>query len=382
MSKYLNPAQQEIRLLLNEADEISKRSEVSKRDESRLSFLFAKVKALQNGHVDAASNETRQFFSDLFKNRETRATYMQEGTQSISYTQSQLGGTLVPNEFYDKLVVGMAQFDPLLDADIVTVIPSGDGALRPFTIPGWDLTTFEAEIVAEGVQQTVQTPPAVSSKILNGYKFMATLPVSIELEEDSFDAMASLMQTTYSTGFGRGVGKQLVTGNGTTAPQGVLTGAGASVYTTANTGVLALNDFEAVYFGVNRAHRASPKCAWLMNDAAYQMARKAVDGAQRPLINIVNDEEQIMGKTVYVTPSLPNYNASLGTQAAGSFCVFGDLSKFFVRTSKMSLTRKWQLPGYVERGVALYTGVMRADSKVFDPSNGTVPPIVCASLKS
>jgi HK97 family phage major capsid protein len=380
MSKYLTPSQQEIRLLLNEADEISKRSDVSKRDESRLSFLFAKAKALQSGHVEAAGEETRQFFNDLFKNKETRQ--MQAGTQSITYSQTQLGGTLVPNEFYDKLVVGMAQFDPLLNADIVTLIPSGDGALRPFTIPGWDLTTFEAEIVAEGSQQTVQTPPAVASKILNGYKFMATLPVSIELEEDAFDAMASLMQTAYSIGFGRGVGKRLITGNGTTAPQGVLAGAGASVYTTANTGILVLNDFEAVYFKVDRAHRASPKCAWLMNDAAYQMARKATDTVGNPLLKLIGDTETIMGKPVHVAPSLPLYNPSLGTQADGSFCVFGDFAKYFVRTSKMTLTRKWQLPGYVEFGLALYTGIMRVDAKVFDPSNGTVPPIVCASLKA
>ena len=88
----------------------------------------------------------------------------------------------------------------------------------------------------------------------------------------------------------------------------------------------------------------------------------------------------IMGKPVLVSPSLPAYNPSLGTQANGSFCVFGDLSHMFVRVSKMILHRSWQAQGYVERGTALYSGYMRADAKVFDPTAGGTPPIVCASL--
>ncbi len=380
MSKYLNPAQQEIRLLLNEADEISKRTDVSKRDESRLSFLFSKVKALQSGKVGSASDETRSYFSDLFKGKEQRTTFMQEGTQSITYSQSQLGGTLVPQEFYDQLVVGMAQFDPLLNKDIVTLIESGDGSLKPLPIPGWDLSTFAAQLVAEGAFQVPQTPPTVAGIILNGYKFMAGIPVSMELEEDAFDAMTSLMNTAFTIGMARGIGKYLVTGTGSGQPQGVLTGAGASVYTTNANGVLSLNDFEAVYFAVNRIHRASPKCAWLMTDTVYQMARKAVDAGGHPLLKLHHDDETIMGKPVYVTPSLPEYNASLGAQAAGSFCVFGDLSHFFVRVSKMSLKRQTQGVGYIERGVARYNGTMRADATIFDPTSGGSSPIVCATL--
>lgn len=382
--KYLTPGQQEIRLLLNEADEISKRTEVSRRDESRLSYLFAKVKAIQSGHTDEKSSECRQFFSDLFKNREVRTvTPMEAGAQTPTYTAGSEGGYTVPQEFHNEVIVGMAQFDPLLNKDVVTLIESGDGSLRPYNVPGWDLSTFKATKVAEGVQVVAPpTPPTASTTILNGYKFMAALPVSIELEEDAFTSMQSLMSTAYSIGFARGIGVDLAIGNGTTAPQGALTGAHDSGVTTAGAGgsALVLNDFENVYFTVNRFHRAAPKCGWLMNDAVYQMARKAVDGNGRPLISIVKDEEVIMGKPVYVSPSLPLYNASLGTQSAGSFCVFGDLSKLLVRVSKLVVKRSWQAPGYVDKGLALYTGIMRCDSKVFDPTAGSVPPLVSAKL--
>jgi hypothetical protein len=48
--------------------------------------------------------------------------------------------------------------------------------------------------------------------------------------------------------------------------------------------------------------------------------------------------------------------------------------------SRLIINRAWQLPGYVEYGKALYTGIMRADATVFDPTGGSVPPLVTASL--
>lgn len=375
-TKYLTPALQELRAALVEADEITKRSDGGRPTEARLSFLLAKIKALNGAPV--AADEVGDFFRALLKGKEIRQG--QEGTQSIAYTTGAEGGFFVPNEFGTEVVHGMAQFDPLLNPDVVSLITSDSFDLRPFTIPGWDLSTFSAVKVAEGTQQSPQTFPTVSGKILNGYKYKASLDASMELEEDAFAPMIDLMSDAFSVGFARGIGADLVVGDGTTAPQGVINGAGASVYTTAATGVLALNDFENVYFKVNRFYRASKKCAWLMNDAAYQMARKATDTVGNPLLKLLDDKETIMGKPVLVSPSLPAYNGSLGSQLAGSFCVFGDLSKLYVRVSKMVIKRQWQLPGFVDKGKALYTGIMRADAKLLDPTGGVVPPIVAAAL--
>lgn len=382
MSKYLTPAQHELLAVMTEANEISTRSEITKRDEVRVSYLLAKMKSLQAGVILSgnSSAESRQFFSDLLKGNEMRTTYMQAGAQAPGYTSGVEGGFIVPQEFHDSVIVGMAQFDPLLNKDVVTLIESGDGSLKPYNIPGWDLSTFQAVKVAEGQHQNPQTPPLASTTILNGYKYMASIPASTELEEDAFITIQNLMSEAYGIAFARGIGVDLVNGNGTTAPQGVLNGAADSGVTTGSTGVVVDTDVEKVYFSLNRYHRAHPKCAWLMNDAAYQQVRKAKDTAGRPLLTIAKDEEVLMGKPVLVTPSLPAYNASLGTQAAGSFCVFGNLSQLFVRVSKLTVQRKRQAPGYVERNLALYTGIMRADAKVLDPTGGVVPPIVSARL--
>ena len=380
MSKYLTPVQRELLAVLTETDSTS-RQEPTKQTEQRMNFLLAKIKALQALPSTAAqSSECREWFRNVLSGKEYRT--MQEGQPApgtLGYVTGNEGGYLVPQEFNDDVIHGMAQFDPLLDKDVVTLIESKDFSLKPFVIPGWDLSTFAATKVSETSGPTASTPPLVAGTLLNSYKYAAALPVSIELEEDAFAPMMKIMNDAYVIAFARGIGVDLAIGNGTTAPQGVLTGAGASVYTTASSTALVLNDFESVYFQVNRIHRNAPKCAWLMNDAAYQLARKAVDTVGNPLLKLHKDKEMIMGKPVLVSPSLPAYNASIGAQA-GTFCVFGDLSHMFVRVSKMILHRSWQAQGYVEKGQALYSGYMRADAKVFDPTAGGTPPIVSASL--
>jgi HK97 family phage major capsid protein len=379
MSKYLTPMQQELRAALVEADEISKRADLTKRDEARLSFLLSKIKnASALGETGTAGAECRQFFRDLLKNREIR-TQMEAGSATVTYTAGTEGGYLVPTEFHNQVIHGMAQFDPLLNKDVVTLIESDSFQLRPYQIPGWDLSSFAAVKVAEDAQQNGQTPPTVSSTILNGFKYKASLPVTIELEEDAFQPMMGIMSDAYQIAFARGIGADLVIGNGTTAPQGVLT-ATTSVLTTANSGEIVLDDIENVYFSVNRYHRAAQKCAWLMNDTAYELVRKSHDTVGNPLLKVKKDKEELMGKPVYISPSLPENVASPATAEKGSFCVFGDLSHIFVRVSKLVIKRQWELPGYVEYGMALYTGIMRADAKVFDPTGGVTPPIVCATL--
>lgn len=368
--QYVSPAMLELRAAINEAEELSKKPEVTKRDETRINFLMAKMAALRAGHV-ASDNSTERWFRSFVKN-ELRAS-MQEGTQTPVYTQGPEGGYVVPNEFHDEVILGMAQFDPLLNRDVVTLIESGDGSLRPYTIPGWDLSSFAAVKVAEGVQQSPQTPPSVSGKMLNGYKYMASVPVSFELEEDAFEPMKARISEAFSIGMARGIGVDLITGNGTSAPQGITVGASDSGVVSANVGKLVGDDIENIYFSVDRFYRSSPKCAWAMNDATYQKVRKMVDDNHRPLINIVNDQEVLLGKPIQISPSM---------DSSGHAIIFGDLSHFMVRVSRLSIKRSTQAPGYIDKGQALYTGIMRADAVVFDPTSGSKPPIVFAGLHS
>jgi HK97 family phage major capsid protein len=267
----------------------------------------------------------------------------------------------------------MAQYDPLLADDVSTVIHSPNFSLRPYKIPAWDLSTFAAVKVAETAQQTPLTVPTATDAQLNSYTYRATLDASFELEEDDFQPTINQMAAAFGIANARGIGVDLATGNGTTAPQGIVTAAHASGYTTANSGKLVYNDFDAIYFGVDRAYRQSPKCAWIISDTVYQMARNAVDNSGRPLLNIKKDEETILGKRVLVSPSVPSAAGGIGI-------IFGDISYFMVRVSRAVVTRNLQAPGYVEYGKGLYTSRIRCDSKLADPTGGSKPPVISAIL--
>ena len=318
------------------------------------------------------SDNTKRWFRALITDNEAemRATVAQAGTQSITYTQGAPGGYLVPNEFHDALIIGMANVDPLLDENVVTLVKSPSATLRPFSVPGWDLSSFASTKVGESSQQSPQTVPTAVNKIFGGYTYRAQLVASFELEQDDFQPVIDQFAKAFSIGHARGIGVDLVAGNGTSAPQGVLTGATDSTITTAAGGVISSDDIENIFFSLDRVYRQSPKCAWVMNDSTYRMVRKAKDSNNRPLISVVDGNEILMGKRLLVSPSMPAYNPSIGSCKG---IVFGDLSYYVVRVSAPVMRRTVETPAAdVTKGEAMYVSLLRADAKVVDPASNAV----------
>jgi HK97 family phage major capsid protein len=386
MSKrlFVSGRYSEIRAAIQEAEKLAAKPYMTKQEEVRVGVLLSKVKALQNPTMLESNNrqlgpESRAWFRGLLTDRnfkpEQRGTDMLAGTQSKTWSEGEAGGFAVPTEFFDQVLHGMAQADPLLADDVVTLIPSTSYSLQPMQLSGWDLSTIAASRIEEAQQKNPITVPAVDGDVLNGWTYKLALDASFELEEDAVDRLIAQIQAAYTVGFARGIGMDLVTGTGSSQPQGVLEGAANSSVTTAAATTLSLDDFTKIYFSVNRAYRANAKCAWLMNDATYQLVRQAVDSNSRPLLDIIGDQELLLGKPVLVSPTMPS---GAGTKAI----VFGDLSHYVVRVSQMRFHRSLQAAGYVEFGKALYTGLMRADAVVFDPTGGNTPPIVYATMHS
>jgi HK97 family phage major capsid protein len=401
---------------------------VTKRDELRHATLFARVKQLGAGvspqelaeaHIAAIRGELGQrnagvseYEKRFFKymttaptgaqaesvERELRAVDMLGNVTGISYSGANGGGYLVPPSFTKQFVKGLAQVDPLLDEDVVTLQVSPDYSSRGGSAAqGWDLSTYSAVRVGgtssdgSAIQQTSQTVPVTSAEVLSGYLYRTSLAATLELIQDADPAeFQDKISQAYAVAMARGIGVDLVTGLGSSQEQpfGILAGAvdsGLHIGTGAEQsgGQPALNvtaeDLTNFYFSLNRIHRANPKCAWVMADEEYQRIRLAVDNMGRPLIHISEDGETLFGKPVYVAPSMPYANGSPRTTGK---IVFGNLSQFIVRCSTLSISKATQHgggAGSVERGEWLYQGRMRADSQVFDPTNGSVPPVIYAT---
>lgn len=293
------------------------------------------------------------------------------------------GGYTVPVEFQTKMLNAMAQYTDLMHPELVTLDVSRDYSLRGKVFPAWDLSTYKARRVSDVTQVSPNDAaiPAAYAKFEVGKIYKTSLAIALELEQDSAadgNIIESLTKA-YGVAFGRGIGSDLIGGNGETG-SGLLAGAVDSQYNEP----LTLDFLYDLYFSLNRYHRASSRCAWVMHDDAYNTIRRLKDNNGRPLISIDEDGEKIFGKRVVVSPDMPN-SAATSSPAVSGKVIFGNLEHFIVRISSMTVTRSLQsgLPngvGDVTRGECLLNGRMRADSVVLDASNGAVPPVVFASF--
>jgi HK97 family phage major capsid protein len=386
-------AQMEIRAAQQEAEQISLKAAgtVTPQDKQRFNFLMSQISLLKSG---ALSDETRfasadalaeEFgFAKINRTEEVRTksaslqslrAYMSTGEfrtySAMNTVTGSNGGYLLPVEFERILLQGMAQYDDLMNPENVRVIPTENG--HTLNLPSIDLSAITSTLVSQNAQQAPVANPTVASNTFGGYSYR-TNPIAVtrELEQDSFESTMEILAAAFGIGLARGVGADLVNGSGSSAPMGLLTAAANSTITTAAAGAIGATDIESIFFSVNRAYRNSPKCAWVISDAVYQMIRVAKDTNSRPLLNMVDDQERLMGKRVLISPSVPAAAGSKGI-------IFGDLAQFAVRiVGKPEVKRAVEIPGYVEKGVSLYTGWLRIDSSIIAP--GSVSPIVYATL--
>jgi HK97 family phage major capsid protein len=212
---------------------------------------------------------------------------------------------------------------------------------------------------------TPQVIPNIDGKTTNKFTYRCTFAGDMEFEQDSkaYGSAEMALARALGVAFGRGVSSDLVVGDGVTGPQGALTGAVSSGFTSAAAGVLSLGDFNNVFYSVNPAYRNAPKAAWIMADATHKLVANAVDNSGRPLFPIKDGVLQICGRPAYISPSMPS--------GAGSKAVlFGDFGNYFVHSSTLLIRRRTQYPGLVEYGKVAWTGLQMVDAVVFDPTEG------------
>lgn len=402
-------ALREIHALQSEASQILNQRSVSRADTKRADLLLSKIAGIRQ--AGCSTDEQRQKLANelgremgkapvdfdntapehraherIFKlflsgapepeiEKEVRATSFLAGSQTSVFSSGPQGGVLVPISFAQKVAEGRAAVDPLFDENVVTLIQEDGFKLPPMQIPGWDLSTIQAVKVTESTQHNADVIPVINSQMVQSHTYRATLAGSVEFDEDAkaYGSTDAAMARAFGVAFGRGVGADLVTGDGTTGPQGILTGAANSGVTTAAAGALSQGDFVNIFFSVNKVYRDAPKAAWLMADATYKLVLNAKDSSNRPLFPLEDGVLKIIGKPVYVSPTMPSAANTKGI-------VFGDLGAYYVHSSSLFIRRRMQYPGLVEFGKVAWTGLQMVDAIVDDPTSGTLPPICYATL--
>jgi HK97 family phage major capsid protein len=336
------------------------------------------------------------------------------GSQTITYTTGPEGGFLVPYSVAQEFVLGLAATTPLLDENIVTVRKTADpvtepgtqsffrptgtvkpgtdagaGTLRPIVIPAID-TTYPNGITAFRLGENVQAGESQATPMYGtqfGWYAYRTqdVPVTFEMEQDSFVDVMNLLQTALPIALARGAGSDLAYGTGSSEPTGIVQAAASSGVTISLSGTTdILGTLEEVMETVNVIHRANHKCAWLMNDGTWFSIRKKAPTAARPLAFDRGDAEYasaptcagyLLGKPVYICNELSGSNGSNPLDNV----IFGNLSRFYVRRAGEIRIRRNLESAYVTNGKALYTALMRLDSNIVAAGD---QPVVSATVGS
>jgi HK97 family phage major capsid protein len=359
-------------VLLSRAADLISKKDFNRQDRA----LVESYIQLANALGDARESRTEEVRAKQAEHLEEFRTYLATGLlEKRTYAPLDtvgIGGFLLPMEFQEELFRGVGLIEPLFDESNVRFIRTQTG--RSLKAPGIDLSAMTASIIAQNTDNPPATNPVFSSKTFGAFTYK-TSPVglSFELSQDSFDDVSEIITEAFEVGFANGIGQDLISGNGVSAPQGLLTAATDSGVVTASNTAITANEIASIYFKLPRIHRLNPMTAWVVSDGVYQLLRKAQDSSGRPLLSYEDGTESLMGRKVLVSPSM----------ASGSSAkfAFANLSQYVVRvaTDSVRVQVANQLPGYAEQGTSLLYSFMRVDAKLIAPA-ASVTPAVFATL--
>jgi HK97 family phage major capsid protein len=405
---------QELSLLVQEANELSKKRNWDKNDEKRNNFLICAISAVKQGaslgevelqfhnqrgraiglpeaHLpkapSAIEKEARGFMD--FVNGETRN--LVEGAPMLSQVGTYTGlGTFVPTDFFPQVFAAMSAGDALFDDASVTVIKSKNG--RPLPIPVAGDTEHSASVISEAGSQTSVDLSSTSHCVLGAYSYASDrYIVSREAFEDVDSAITvtGLLKKFFADKLARGIGKDLVNGTGGgVKPTGLITSLqalGTPVVTatgssnndgSANTGANSIGslDLSAALTDLNSAY-INDNTAWLMNAKTLATLSGQLNkfGDILDLVKYIDGEPTIWGIRVAICPSMDNIGAS------NTPIVLGDLSYWATRLvidDSTGIRVYSEAPGLVENGNVGLRCFLRADGGLLYTDTSSPSPFI------
>lgn len=255
---------------------------------------------------------------------EVRSVVVPAERRDLTKGTATAGGNTVPTSFFGQVWEHMIESSAILQAG-ATVINTASG--ENLEIP---VTTAHSSgaLITEGSTLT-ESDPAFAKRTLGAYKYGLSIQVSSELVADTgFDLLGYLARQA-GRAVGNALGTDLVTGNGSSKPSGIVQTASTGVTGgTTVSGAFTADNLIDLHFSVIAPYRASTSCAWIMRDATLASVRKLKDSQNQYLWQPglqVGAPDVLLGKPVYTDPNV----AAVATSAKS--VIFGDISTYYVR---------------------------------------------------
>lgn len=252
---------------------------------------------------------------------------------------------------------------------VSTVIATAMGNTMQF--PASDGTSETGEWIGQNTTATAADPVfgSVSLPVFKASSKIAAVP--IELIQDSNVDIEAFVTQRLATRLGRVTNSGYTTGNGTTAPNGIITAASTGVTLgTGNTLTLTYAGIVDLVHSVDPAYKQAATCVMMMNDKTIQAARKVLDSSNRPIF--VPGYDATSGGPAFSQPdTLLGYrivtNQDMAVPAANAKTIaFGDFSKYMIRDVMDVTMFRFTDSNYTRLGQVGFLAWMRTGGNLLD----------------
>lgn len=274
------------------------------------------------------------------------------------------GGNLVNNELIAAFDEALLYYCNL--REVATVLRTETGADLP--IPTMNDTSQKGEIPGENTQVSSQdvTLGQVTMKAYN-YSSKAVL-VSYEFLNDAYLNVDAWLGRVLGERIGRIQTEHFTTGDNSSKPQGIVTGAANSSVTLAGAAAVTYANLVDIFHSVDPEYRMMPNCAWMLHDTWLKYIRKIVDANGDPIWNpgiVGAAPSTILGKPYKINNEMP-------TATATKVLLFGDMSKYYIRDVAMEWTLVRLDERYADYGQVGFLSWLRSDGRIVNAGTGPI----------
>lgn len=254
-----------------------------------------------------------------------------------------------------------ADNDTLVSAVDLKVTANGE-PMEEVTTGGRSVASLVAENGAIG-----ESNPDFGIVTLGAYKLGFHIPVSAELEQDAYAQVLPFVQQQAVEALRDGMGELLISGTGSSQPQGIMA-AGSTPVETAAAGGPSYEDLVEIFHSVLPAYRRSS--SWIFNDSTIKEIRLLTDVTNgRPLWQPsmqLGQPDTILGRPVL-------QDAGIDTVASSAqIGAFGDFRRGVVARMAGNIRAERSTDYAFLNDKVVYKFTLRFDSKVRDTKAFTI----------
>lgn len=272
------------------------------------------------------------------------------------------GGYLVPTGFSGLLETFLKAYGGM--RAVSRIFPTPDGRSIPW--PTVDDTANTGVIITEN-STTTEQDVAFGNVIFTAYKYSSKyVPVSVELLQDSFFDIDSLLAELLAVRIGRITNTHFTVGTGSGQPLGVVTAAGVgTIGAIGESTSLVTNDLYNLEHSVDPAYR--PGSLWMFADSTLKAIKLLKDSTGRMLW-----QPALSGMATTVPDMIDGFpyqiNQDMPAMAANAESIaFGDFKKYVIRDClDITIVRLVEL--YALLGQVAFLAFSRHDGRILNPN--------------